>query len=485
MKQVLIVDDERAFLTILSQGLQGHEQDFGIITAENGKAAVEVLRRQPVDLLVTDIKMPQMDGFELLEYMKSNHPGVPVMLMTAFGTQEMEARGRALGARQYLEKPFDVDTLVQKIRSELERELATDSGGGADGGADLKLLAWERGDDDRALHRRLQQRGGFTVTTAADVPAVLERFAVTAVDALLFPVAEREGWQLVERFTTQHHFTPVVVVARGKDCDGLRTALRAGAADFLSYDEPLDDVAAALRAAVDRSRALKRTMKSQVRVSYESEIDRMQHEMAHELNRVFSLQDEYEQNRFQMVKVLVNALQINDPYESGHSERVAIKAKNIAAAMNQAYLMAHGLFDLKELEMAALLHDVGKLGVPKHILNYKGALSDDEWTIVRRHSVLGAEIVSKIDNLRAITADIRHHHERWDGGGYPDRLAREQIPIKARILALADAFDAMVSPRVYRQALGLPDIVGEIKRNSGTQFDPEVVNGLLMLIGYD
>lgn len=251
----------------------------------------------------------------------------------------------------------------------------------------------------------------------------------------------------------------------------------------MTYTDPVEDIAAAVEKTVTKARDLKQSVKAQVRISYESEIDRMQHEMSHELNRVFSLQDEYDLNRFQMVKVLVNALQINDPYESGHSERVAIKAKNIAGFMNQAYLMAHGIFDHKELEMASLLHDIGKLGVPKNILNHKGPLSPDDWIVIKRHTVLGAEIVSKNDNLKAIAAPIRHHHERWDGGGYPDGLKGETIPLISRILALADAFDAMVSPRIYRQALGLPDIVREIKHNSGKQFDPEVVNGLLMSIG--
>ncbi|MDI6739214.1 MAG: response regulator, partial [Candidatus Edwardsbacteria bacterium] len=143
MKKVLIVDDERAFLSILSEGLKNYEQDFRIITAENGKDAVEVLKSQDIDLVVTDIKMPQMDGFELLGYLNTNHPRVPVMLMTAFGTQEMEEKGISMGARQYLEKPFDVDTLVKKILAELKREL-TDSRGGGAGGKQLLVLGWEQ-----------------------------------------------------------------------------------------------------------------------------------------------------------------------------------------------------------------------------------------------------------------------------------------------------------------------------------------------------
>ncbi len=477
MKDVLIVDDERAFLSILTEGLRGYGQDFGIITAENGRDAIEVLKRQPVDLVVTDIKMPQMDGFELLEYLNANHPRVPVMLMTAFGTPEMEERGRAMGARQYLEKPFDVDTLVQKIRGELTRELS-DGGGGS-----LRLLAWERSPGDRLLLHRLRERGGISVVAAASADEVPELFAAAAVDALLLPLADADGWRLAERFAARFPFTPVLGLTAGRASQDLRRALRCGLADCLSYDDPPGDAAAALEQAAARFRSLKRSLKSQVRISYESEIERLQHEMSHELNRVFSLQDQYDHNRFQMVKVLVNALQINDPYESGHSERVAIKAKNIAASMNQAYLMAHGVFDFRELEMAGLLHDIGKLGVPKTILNHKGPLSPDDWAVIKRHTVLGAEIVSTNDNLKAIAAPIRHHHERWDGGGYPDGLEGDAIPLVSRILALADAFDAMVSPRVYRQALGLPDIVREIRDNSGTQFDPEVVSGLLMSIG--
>lgn len=173
MKNVLIVDDERAFLSILSEGLQGHQQDFRIITAENGRDAIGVLKRQPVDLLVTDIKMPQMDGFELLQYMNTNHPRVPVMLMTAFGTQEMEEKGRSMGARQYLEKPFDVDTLVRKIQQELARELSGD-GGGTAGGRELRLLALERIPDDQRLKDQLLNTGRFTVISTSDPDEVFE-----------------------------------------------------------------------------------------------------------------------------------------------------------------------------------------------------------------------------------------------------------------------------------------------------------------------
>ena len=485
MKKVLIVDDERAFLSILSEGLKSYEQEFQLLTAENGRDAVALLQREPVDLVVTDIKMPQMDGFELLQHLNKSFPALPVMLMTAFGTQEMEEKGMALGARQYLEKPFDVDTLVKKILNELRRELGSGPGGGgpASGERELTVLALQRDDEARRFCERLKPLEKFVLLTASSDQELLEMYAASNVDLLLVPLTDPLTWQLVERFVAKHPFTPVAVAGRARDYDELHRALRLGAAEFLTYGDPPAEIGAALAQAVARARDLKRSLKSQVKISYESEIERMQYEMSHELNRVFSMQDEYEHNRFQMVKVLVNALQINDPYESGHSERVAIKAKNIAKSMNQAYLMSHGIFDLKELEMAGLLHDIGKLGVPKNILNHKGPLTGDDWAIIKRHTILGAEIVSKNDNLKTIADPIRHHHERWDGGGYPDGLQGEKIPLISRILSLADAFDAMVSPRVYRQALGLPDIVREIKQNSGKQFDPEVVNGMLMSIG--
>jgi HD-GYP domain-containing protein (c-di-GMP phosphodiesterase class II) len=134
---------------------------------------------------------------------------------------------------------------------------------------------------------------------------------------------------------------------------------------------------------------------------------------------------------------------------------------------------------IERIRKSGLLHDIGKIGIPDAILFKPNALTGDEYEIVKQHPVRGAEILITNKSLRNLSPIIRHHHERYDGGGYPDGLAGHDIPLEARILNLADSLQAMCSNRPYRRALRLPEIISEITENAGTQFDPRVVKAFL------
>ncbi len=169
------------------------------------------------------------------------------------------------------------------------------------------------------------------------------------------------------------------------------------------------------------------------------------------------------------VAALAAAVDAKDAYTRGHSERVMRNAIHLAREVG---------LDRREVEMirySALLHDVGKIGLPTHILSTKEKLTEDEFSLVKQHPTIGYEIVKPISFLRPALDGIRHHHERWDGRGYPDRLAGENIPFMARLLALADTWDAMAHDRFYRRARSTDEIVQEFLDCSGTQFDPELV----------
>ncbi len=137
--------------------------------------------------------------------------------------------------------------------------------------------------------------------------------------------------------------------------------------------------------------------------------------------------------------------------------------------------------DIEEIRLAGILHDIGKIGVPESVLNKPTLLTADEYEIMKTHAALGAKILEPL-KVRAIESIVRHHHESFDGQGYPDNLKGEQIPIGARIIAVADAFDAMVSTRPYRKARTDEDAMAELRRCRGTQFDPMVVDAFLRLM---
>jgi putative nucleotidyltransferase with HDIG domain len=169
------------------------------------------------------------------------------------------------------------------------------------------------------------------------------------------------------------------------------------------------------------------------------------------------------------LNAVVNTLEARDPYTRGHTERVTRLAKALARKMG---LSEEELFTI---EIGALLHDVGKIGVPDAILRKPGILDPDETLEIREHPSKGTQILSNISYLEAAIPCVLHHHERYDGKGYPERIAGEAIPLPGRIISVADAFDAMTSDRPYRRRRTPARALAELIRHSGRQFDPAVV----------
>jgi GAF domain-containing protein len=184
----------------------------------------------------------------------------------------------------------------------------------------------------------------------------------------------------------------------------------------------------------------------------------------------------YEQlraNAFRTVQALVVTLETKDAYTSGHSQRVT----DYADAIGRQLALPAG--ELSLLRYAAQLHDIGKIGITEEILHKPGPLDDGEWQVIRSHPVVSERIIQPLDFLATVKGVVRHHHERWDGQGYPDGIRGDRIPLLVRILGVADAYDAMTSPRPYRcRPLNHVEAMDEIARSMGTQFDPQVVTAL-------
>jgi putative nucleotidyltransferase with HDIG domain len=176
------------------------------------------------------------------------------------------------------------------------------------------------------------------------------------------------------------------------------------------------------------------------------------------------------------VYALASTVEARDPYVYGHSKKVNTYAVALAEAI--------GLSpdEVSKVSTAALLHDIGKIGTPDKVLNKKGKLNEEDWEAIKAHPRLGANIVGNIPNLVPCISSILHHHERWDGAGYPEGLKGEEIPLEARILAIADSFEAMTSARPYRPALSLEEVVKELRQGAGVQFDPKLVKAFIGII---
>ena len=177
-----------------------------------------------------------------------------------------------------------------------------------------------------------------------------------------------------------------------------------------------------------------------------------------------------EKDFHEFIESFIEILETKDTYTRGHSSRVAHYSVEIAKEMRLCQ---------KEVDLAHIsghLHDIGKIGIPDLILGKDGQLSDSEFEKIKMHSSFGYNILNKVSVLKEHALVIRHHHERWDGNGYPSGLKGEKIPLISRIISVADAFDAMTSTRSYRRALSLNHASKELKKNSWTQFDGEVVD---------
>jgi putative nucleotidyltransferase with HDIG domain len=331
--RILIVDDEEAIREIVATLLQN--QGYRCASVANGKQAVEYLRRNTVDVVLSDMVMPEMDGLQLLAWEHTHDPDVPVIMVTAIHDVSTALEAIRGGAYDYILKPFEKDQLFMSVR--------------------------------RAIEHR---------------------------------------WLLLENRNYQRNLESLVEK---------RTSELRGALQQLeqSYDETLE--------------------------------------------------------------ALGGALDLKDAETEGHCKRVTTFTIAIARAMKiDPALLPH-------IARAAFLHDIGKMAIPDRILRKPGPLNDDERAVMRTHCEVGYNMLIRIPFLREAAEIVLAHQEFYDGTGYPRGLREQQIPLGARIFAVADSLDAMISDRPYRKALSMDHARKEILRCSGTQFDPSVVEVFLSL----
>lgn len=193
----------------------------------------------------------------------------------------------------------------------------------------------------------------------------------------------------------------------------------------------------------------------------------------------FSLYISSKSQYIETVNILMRAMEARDKYTEGHSQRVAEIVKELARELR------YSDWSIDKLDIASLLHDVGKIGIDDYILNKPGKLTDEEYAIIKSHPVIGYNILKDIKNLKDVVDIVKHHHERYDGKGYPDGTSGEELNLDVYIVQLADCIDAMATDRPYRGALTREQIISELENNSGTQFHPKVVNAYLNILKRD
>ena len=330
--RILIVDDELGPRESLRMILQW---DYNVVAVDGGQAALETLDQENFDLVISDIRMPDISGIDLLAEIKRRVPETEVVMITAYASVETAAHALRFGAMDYLIKPFKADAVKETVEKGLERS---------------------------RQKRNLQHK--------------------------------MEELELANR-----------------------------------------------------------TLEEEIEQAYQN------------------IQKHY----LETVRSLVSAVDAKDAYTKGHQERVAMFSMLLGTELE---LSAR---DLGVLQQAAMLHDIGKIGIREQVLLKEGPLTTEEFEMIKKHPLIGSKILSPVESLKDVIQLVIHHHERYDGKGYPRGLAGEEIPLGARIIYVADAVDAMLSNRPYAAAKSTEEVRQELRRNKGTQFDPRVVDAALRI----
>ncbi len=464
--RVLIVDDEKFIRDILADflGMEG----YVVRTAEDGAAALNELNHARYDMIISDLKMPRMGGLELLEAIANAAPNALTVIMTGFGTVETAIDAMKRGAYDYILKPFKVEEVIHVVQRGLEKQ---------------RLAA-----ENLRLREALSL---YKVSEAIAASLSLDEVLATVGDTALHEI---EG-DLVSTwlddgeggfFERQRLVQPT---GQGGVKGELGTFSASAFIDHFSNDPMLlehgtrgnrffdkqPDVPVSSVIAVPLK--MKTRLLGWITVVSFTKVKRFNEGQRKLLSIVGSraaaaienarLYEDLRATFQQTIQGLAKAIDTMDRYTSGHSDRVAVYATYLAIRLR---LPA----DVVEIvRQSALMHDIGKLGCVMN-LNKPGKLTQEEYEIFKLHPGFGKDILDPIKFLHPLIPGVHLHHERWDGRGYPLGLKGNDVPLIARIIAVADTYDAMTSDRAYRRALPHDVAVSEIERCSNLQFDPEV-----------
>ena len=463
-QKVLIVDDDAGIRDTLSDLVR--LLGYSTSTAENGLKAMELFDDGPYLCVFTDIMMPKMTGLELIKEVKARDVSTPVVVITGYASVEMAIDAMKYGASDFISKPFKMKQ-IEFILKKVERE--------------KKLLQENKKfSEELTLHRLIDHLSGQlekSVEEISTLHAISDKITrLKGIKDIVNTMVDVTG----EILDTADVCFYLLDGATGKFIDldsGSIAELNRGIMEGNivrnrvpgSFDGQDLEILFPLMIEDRLFGALRVVSSNGIDSSKEAKLSYLLQRIVERMENVVLYEGLYE-NILSTLDSMAKILDARDPHTSRHSTRVTELSMRIGKAL--------GLSDedLDVLKVSASLHDIGKVGVPDKILLKKGKLTVEEMNIIKKHPDIGFDILSSIIPMKKDAEIIRHHHERYDGKGYPMGLKGEDIPFLSRIITLADAFDAMTSDRPYRKALPYSVALQEIKRCRGTQFDPGIVD---------
>lgn len=452
-ERILVIDDDIVNLKIAEHVL---EKDYNVTCAKSGMEGIDILKSNDIDLVLLDLYMPDMNGMDVLAKIREDASisSVKVVILTSSGMKTDVTEAIQLGALDFIKKPFFPTEFLDRIKKVLNIAKK-----------DNILVV----DDDKMnlaiVHKMLGIRYDVTcVSSGMDAISYLNN-NVPDMILLDLHMPEMNGLEVLEKIREQDNLSdiPVVFLTADNDRKTEIDIFKAGAMDFIQ--KPF--IAEVVIQRISRILELYHYQKS-----LQQEVDRKTAELRESNRKVTNVLS-------QMIMALGSAIDAKDAYTNGHSERVARYSGELARRMGKSTQ------EINDIYYIGLLHDIGKIGIPDYIINKAGKLTEEEYELIKNHPNIGADILSSITEMPGISFGAHWHHERFDGKGYPDGLAGEDIPEVARIICVADAYDTMTSKRVYRDILPQKVARDEILKGRGTQFDPVIADYMLEMIDED
>jgi response regulator RpfG family c-di-GMP phosphodiesterase len=437
--KILIVDDSSAARRFIASRLAS--RGSYIREAADGEEALTLIEKdQSFDLILTDIDMPRIDGIQLCKKLKADPAtqSIPVIMISNFDSDEDVEKGFRAGASAYISKAEVKERLLRTIDDTLSQ---------SDFRNGKQILVVEDSEAIRRLVCGHLARSGFEVLDAADGEEAVEKLKASRPDLILSDITMpvMDGLQLLKAIKRDPRTAgiPFVVMSVHKERRYMHHMVEHGAASYLVKPFKLDE----LIILIDRilSDQFQLILKEKERVTQERDM------------------------LLASITSLINALEARDTCTKGHSLTVAQIVTGMATFTEASEE------EIERLTIGAKLHDVGKIGIRDEILFKKGRLTEKEYEIIKTHPVVGAAILESIPGLAAMLPMVLHHHERYDGTGYPAGLKGNDIPFWARMIAVADTFDAMIGNRPYRKGRSFNEVLDTIREVNGTQLCPECV----------
>jgi len=470
---ILIVDDEKSICDILSQFLL--KKDYQISVASNGEKALEIVHEEEIDLVLTDIKMPGMSGVDLLKKIKEHNRYLPVLITTGYPTLDTAVEALKLGAFDYLTKPFHLEEIHEKIK---------------------RALASKKLEEENLLFSKLVSLHEVTKVLAStyQIHELNEKFLDYSIQ-----LARADGGILM---FCHANVSPVIVKISENPFENTYWNQKVfySLADWIiKNEEPLllDSnpeknpvgmplLPKELRCCIGFPlKTPKRTIGvlTLIRLKEKERFSSVELEIINVLSSQASIAIEnvhlyqnIRDNYLKTIRAFALAVEAKDRYTHGHSENVMKYAVILAKKM--------GLpdYEIEHVKYAGLLHDIGKIGISEAILNKPGRLTESEFAMIKKHPELGVHIIADVPFLKSLVPLVLHHHEFYNGFGYPRGISGEKIPLGARILTVADAYEAMTSDRPYRKSLSQERGKQILLEEKGKQFDPHIVDVFIEIL---